>query len=116
MEARPLKGRAHLVPVAPADSLPHPAHEQSTMAFRAPLTNHHADHSLCPADHKLPSSGKQLHPDCPGRAYTQAICSCGDREMKQSGKGYVSESRKRHLAAHTEGPKAVRDLLHLNGS
>ncbi|MEJ8653815.1 hypothetical protein WKI65_38685 [Streptomyces sp. MS1.AVA.3] len=86
------------------------------MPFRAPLTNHHADRSLCPADHKHTSSGNPLHPDCPGRAYTQAICSCGEWEMKQSGKGYVNESRKRHLATHTEGPKAVRGLLRLNGS
>lgn len=87
------------------------------MPFRALHTNHHADHSLCPAHHKHISSGKPLHPDCPGRAYTQAICSCGNWEMKQSGKGYVIESRKRHLATHNnEGPKAVRDLLRLDGS
>ncbi|MFF3257826.1 hypothetical protein ACFYWO_01465 [Streptomyces sp. NPDC002932] len=86
------------------------------MAFRAPLTNHHADACLCPADHKHTSSAKPLHPDCPGRAYTQAICSCGGWEMKQSGKSYVKECRKRHLATHTQGSKVLRDLLRLDGS
>jgi hypothetical protein len=86
------------------------------MAYRAPLTNHHADGSLCPAEHKHTSSGRALHPDCPGRAYTQAICSCGGWEMKQSGKGYVNESRRRHLASHPKEPRVLRDLLRLDGS
>ena len=86
------------------------------MTFRAPLTNHHADGTDCPAEHKHTSSGKPLHPGCPGRAYTQATCSCGGWEMKQSGKGYVNESRKRHLASHAGGPKVLRDLLRLDGS
>jgi hypothetical protein len=86
------------------------------MAYRAPLTNHHADGSLCPAEHKHTSSGRALHPDCPGRAYTQAICSCAGWEMKQSGKGYVNESRRRHLASHPKEPKVLRDLLRLDGS
>ncbi|MET7571239.1 hypothetical protein ABZT04_22450 [Streptomyces sp. NPDC005492] len=86
------------------------------MAHRAPLTNHHADGSLCPADDKHTSSGKPLHPDCPGRAYTQSICLCGEWEMKQPGKGYVNESRRRHLSSHTQGPKVLRDLLRLDGS
>jgi hypothetical protein len=85
-------------------------------AYRAPLTNHHADGTLCPAGHKHTSSGKPLHSDCPGRACTQAICSYGGWDMKQSGKGYVNESRKRHLASHTQGPKVLRDLLPLDGS
>ncbi|MGW3067654.1 hypothetical protein [Streptomyces monashensis] len=85
------------------------------MAHRAPLTNHHADGTLCPVDHKHTSSGKPLNPDCPGRAYTQAICSCGDWEMKQSGKGYVNESLKRHLASHTQGPKVLCDLPRIDG-
>lgn len=81
------------------------------MAFRAPLTNHQADNTLCPADHKHSVSGKPLHPDCPGRAYTQAVCSCGDWEKKDGGKGYVNECRKRHLADHAQGPKVLRTLL-----
>ncbi len=36
--------------------------------------------------------------------------------MKQPGKGYVNESRKRHLASHTQGPKILCNLLRLNGS
>jgi hypothetical protein len=86
--------------------------------YRAPLTNHHADGSLCPTDHKHTSSGKPLAPGCPGRAYSQAICSCGNWQMKAAGKGYVNECRRRHLASHaeptTQGPKAVRDLLRLD--
>jgi hypothetical protein len=88
------------------------------MPFRAPLTNHHADGSLCPSDHKHTSSGKPLHPDCPGRAYTHASCSCGNWQLQCPGKGYVNESRKRHLASHpqptTTGPKILRDLLRLD--
>ncbi|MBX9426423.1 hypothetical protein [Streptomyces lateritius] len=84
------------------------------MSFHALLTNHHADGTLCPADHKHTSSGKPLHTDCPGRSYTQAVCSCGDWEMKQRGKGYVNECRKRHLAGHAQGPKVLRDLLRLD--
>ncbi|MFI8456869.1 hypothetical protein [Kitasatospora sp. NPDC085464] len=49
---------------------------------RAPLTNHHSDDSLCPPDHKHTSSGKPLHPDCPGRAYSSAVCTCGSWEFK----------------------------------
>jgi hypothetical protein len=86
------------------------------MAYLAPLTNHHPDGSLCPAEHKHTSSGKALHPDCPGRAYAHAVCSCGGWEMKQSGKGYVNECRKRHVASHALGPKVLRDLLRLDGS
>ncbi|KPI14571.1 hypothetical protein OK006_3267 [Actinobacteria bacterium OK006] len=86
------------------------------MAYSVPLTHHHHDGTLCPADHKHTNSGKPLHPDCPGRASTQAICSCGRWEMKESGKGYVNKSRKRHLASHTQGPKVLRDLLRLDGS
>ncbi|MFJ5938580.1 hypothetical protein [Streptomyces sp. NPDC093071] len=84
------------------------------MAFRAPLTHHHADDTICPAGHKHTSSGKPLHPDCPGRAYTKAVCSCGGWEMKARGKGYVNECRRRHLADHDEGPKVLRDLLRLD--
>ncbi|MEU9856150.1 hypothetical protein [Streptomyces sp. NPDC047974] len=85
------------------------------MAFRAPLTNHHADGTLCPADHRHTSSGKPLHDDCSGHAYTQAVCSCGWK-MRQPGKGYVAECRKRHLAGHAQGPKVLRDLLRLDAS
>lgn len=82
---------------------------------RAPLTNHHADGTNCPKEHKHNSSGKPLHPDCPGREYSQAICSCGRWEMKQSCKGYVLECRKRHLGTHRapDDPASppVRDVL-----
>lgn len=88
------------------------------MQHRAPLTNHHADDTDCPAEHKHTSSGKPLHPGCTGRAYTQAICSCGDWQMKNPGKGYVNECRRRHLASHPKpnptGPKILRDLLRLD--
>ncbi|MEV8097687.1 hypothetical protein [Kitasatospora sp. NPDC085879] len=46
-------------------------------AHRALPTNHHADDSVCPPDHRHTSSGKPFHPDCPGRSYFQAICTCG---------------------------------------
>lgn len=85
------------------------------MDFRAPLTNHHADGALCPPEHKHTSSGKPLHPDCPGRSYTQAICSCGQWRMQQPGKGYVNESRRRHLATHqTPASPPLRDTLGFN--
>lgn len=77
------------------------------MSFRAPLTNHHADGTICPASHKHPVSGKPLHPECPGRSYSQAICSCGHWELRQSAKGYVNESRRRHLAHHAEEAQAA---------
>ncbi len=84
---------------------------------RPPLTNHHADGSACTPDHRHSSSGKPLHPDCPGRSYSQAVCTCGAWEFKGSGKGYVGESRKRHLATHpaaVKGPKVLRDRLRLD--
>ncbi|AEN10815.1 MULTISPECIES: hypothetical protein [unclassified Streptomyces] len=83
------------------------------MAFRAPLTHHHTDDTLCPADHKHTSSGKPLAADCPGRSYTKAVCSCG-WELKDRGKGYVNECRRRHLADHAKGPEVLRDLLRLD--
>ncbi|WP_441245262.1 hypothetical protein [Kitasatospora sp. McL0602] len=85
---------------------------------RAPLTNHHADHSLCPPDHKHTSSGKPLHPDCPGRTYSRAVCTCGTWQFKGPGKGYVNESRRRHLTSHAPltpgGPAVLRALLRLD--
>ncbi|MFD8321407.1 hypothetical protein [Kitasatospora purpeofusca] len=85
---------------------------------RAPLTNHHPDSSLCPPNHKHTSSGKPLHNDCPGRSYSQVICTCGTWQFKGPGKGYVNESRKRHLATHTPptptGPAVLRGLLRLD--
>ncbi|KND38306.1 hypothetical protein [Streptomyces acidiscabies] len=87
------------------------------MPFHAPLTNHHADGSVCPPTHKHTSSGKPLVEGCPGRSYTQAICTCGDWEFKNPGKGYVNETRKRHLATHpvpTKVPKFLRDRLRLD--
>ncbi|MFE3874862.1 hypothetical protein ACFXPX_10740 [Kitasatospora sp. NPDC059146] len=87
-------------------------------AYRAPLTNHHADRSLCPPEHKHTSSGKPLHADCPGRSYSQAVCTCGGWEIKNSGKGYVDEARRRHLATHpkpvSKGPAVLRELLRLD--
>lgn len=82
------------------------------MAFRAPLTNHHADGTLCPAEHKHTSSGRPLHPDCPGRAYSSSVCSFRQWQIRESGKGYVNESRRRHLATHQipAGP-LLRDVL-----
>ncbi|NEA37693.1 hypothetical protein [Streptomyces sp. SID11385] len=80
------------------------------MPFHAPLTNHHADDSLCPPDHKHTSSGKPLHPDCPGRNYSQAVCSCGNWEMRHPGKGYVNECRRYHLAQHKNPSPAIRDV------
>lgn len=76
------------------------------MPFRAPLTNHHADGTVCPASHKHSVSGKPLLPECPGREYSQAVCSCG-WELRQSGKGYVAERRRRHLAQHAEDAEAA---------
>ncbi|MFE2426894.1 hypothetical protein ACFXJ5_09095 [Streptomyces sp. NPDC059373] len=86
------------------------------MLHRAPLTSHHADGSTCPPDHKHTTSGMPLHPDCDGRAYAQAICSCGTWSLKNPGKGYVNECRKRHLATHREaktdsGPAVLSELL-----
>ncbi|NBE51647.1 hypothetical protein GUY60_09445 [Streptomyces sp. YC537] len=86
------------------------------MPFRAPLTNHHADATPCPAAHRHTSSGKPLRADCPGRAYTQAVCSCGEWEMTGRAKGYVNECRRRHLADHAERPKVLRDLPGLDAS
>ncbi|MEV4555726.1 hypothetical protein AB0K51_01865 [Kitasatospora sp. NPDC049285] len=88
------------------------------MTYKAPLVNHHADHSICPKEHKHTVTGKPLHPACPGRAYSSATCSCGEWEFECSGKGYVNEERKRHLARHSKqtpaGPKVLRDRLRLD--
>jgi hypothetical protein len=87
------------------------------LQHRAPLTNHHADGTLCPPEHKHTSSGKPLHPGCPGCDYSKAVCTCGNWEMKDRGKGYVNESRRRHLATHpqpAQPPKVLRDLLRLD--
>lgn len=83
---------------------------------RAPLTSHHADGTACPPKHRHTTSGKPLDPNCPGRDHSRAVCTCGNWEMKDSGKGYVDECRKRHLAAHrdtqtSQGPAALRELL-----
>ncbi|MFJ7275446.1 hypothetical protein [Kitasatospora sp. NPDC098663] len=85
---------------------------------RAPLTNHHSDDSLCPPDHKHSSSAKPLPPDCPGRAYSRTVCTCGSWEFKGPGKGYVNESRKRHLDTHPrprpKAPPVLREPLRLD--
>jgi hypothetical protein len=85
------------------------------MRYTAPLLNHHADGTLCPADHRHTTTGKPLHADCPGRVYSSARCTCGAWEMTHPFKGYVNECRKRHLASHPrpEGPSALRALLRL---
>ncbi|MFE6055373.1 hypothetical protein ACFQ6N_31870 [Kitasatospora sp. NPDC056446] len=66
---------------------------------RAPRTDHHANGSECPPTHRHTSAGKPLTEGCPGRAYSSARCTCGwtTRSMV---KGYVDESRKRHLSQH----------------
>lgn len=48
-----------------------------------------------------------------GRAYSSAACSCGDWQMSNPIKGYVSESRKAHLAGHADSFPALRELLRL---
>jgi hypothetical protein len=80
----------------------------------ARLVNHHADGSNCPPEHRHTTTGKPLHPDCPGRAYSSAACSCGEWQMSNLIKGYVNECRKRHLASHTESFSAARELLHFD--
>ncbi|MFF2819413.1 hypothetical protein ACFVT9_28310 [Kitasatospora cineracea] len=84
-------------------------------AHRAPLTNHHADGSTCPPAHKHTVTGKPLHPDCPGRDHSRAVCTCGDWQFQCAVKGQVLEHRRRHLATHqapalAPGP-LVRDVL-----
>ncbi|MFB7950163.1 hypothetical protein ACFC6L_35250 [Kitasatospora phosalacinea] len=82
---------------------------------RAPLTNHHADGTPCPPEHRHTVTGKPLRPDCPGRSYSQAVCTCGTWEFRGTGKGYVNDSRRRHLATHRAPAAApgplVRDVL-----
>ncbi|KOV26011.1 hypothetical protein ADK60_22205 [Streptomyces sp. XY431] len=65
--------------------------------FRAPRTDHHADGSECPPQHKHTSSGKPLTEGCPGRAYSTATCTCG-WTTRNTAKGYTDETRRRHLA------------------
>ncbi|WP_328953648.1 hypothetical protein [Kitasatospora purpeofusca] len=65
--------------------------------FQAPRTDHHADDSECPPAHKHTSSGKPLVPECPGRAYSTAACTCG-WTTRSAVKTYVDETRRRHLA------------------
>ena len=82
--------------------------KSTRMASARPLDPHHS----------LPRETPTAPCPNPGRTYTQAICSCGDWQMKNPGKGYVNESRRRHLASHPQpeatGPKALRDLLRLD--
>lgn len=70
------------------------------MHHTARLTNHHADGTVCPAEHRHTTTGKPRHPDCPGRAFSSAACSCGTWRMAHPIKGYVNELRRRHLAEH----------------
>ncbi|MFF4815059.1 hypothetical protein ACFY2K_10780 [Kitasatospora sp. NPDC001309] len=67
-----------------------------TAKFKAPRTDHHEDGTECSPAHKHSSSGKPLTEGCPGRAYSTAACTCGWR-TRSTTKGYVDESRKRHL-------------------
>ncbi|MEY9846085.1 hypothetical protein ABH940_003170 [Streptacidiphilus sp. BW17] len=64
--------------------------------FTAPRTDHHADGTSCPPDHRHTSSGKPLVIGCGGRAYSKAVCTCG-WSIQCPGKGYVDEERRRHL-------------------
>ncbi|MFJ5879873.1 hypothetical protein [Kitasatospora cineracea] len=85
---------------------------------RAPLTNHHADGSPCPPEHRHTVTGKPLHPGCPGRDHSRAVCTCGDWQFQCAVKGQVVEHRRRHLATHTEprpqAPAVLRELLRLD--
>ncbi|MBP0450576.1 hypothetical protein J5Y04_13620 [Kitasatospora sp. RG8] len=91
------------------------------MTHRAPLSNRHAEESVCPAN-KRTKSGKSLHPACLGRSYSQAICTCDAWQFKYPskgpGKGCVNESRKRHRATHSmtdpKGPTILHGLLRLD--
>ncbi|MFI9273977.1 hypothetical protein ACIGXM_25200 [Kitasatospora sp. NPDC052896] len=87
------------------------------MPHKTTLTNHHADSSICPKEHKYTVTGKPTHPDCPGRAYTRAACTCG-WDFQCPGKGYADEERKRHRTTNPKptpgGPKVLRDLLRLD--
>ncbi|MFJ2864934.1 hypothetical protein [Kitasatospora sp. NPDC087314] len=85
-------------------TVPFPARPMKTSTpaarFRAPRTDHHADGSACPPEHRHTTSGKPLTQGCSGRAYSQAQCSCGEWSVKDTGKGYVDEARRQHLIAH----------------
>ncbi|MFI5527068.1 hypothetical protein ACIA8O_00775 [Kitasatospora sp. NPDC051853] len=65
---------------------------------RAPRTDHHADGTACPPEHRHTTSGKPLTPGCTGRAYSKAACTCGEWSVKSSGKGYVDDARRQHLS------------------
>ncbi|MEV5468043.1 hypothetical protein AB0N37_20765 [Streptomyces griseoincarnatus] len=88
---------------------------------RAPLIAHHKDGSECPPSHKHTTSGKPLHPDCPGRHHFESVCTCGTWKLSGGVKTYVNDARKRHLATHraadpAEGPAVPRKLLRLDAS
>lgn len=78
---------------------PRARHQKLTPAakFTAPRTDHHGDDTPCPPTHKHTSSGKPLVAECPGRAYSKAVCTCGEWSIKSPGKGYVDDERRRHL-------------------
>ncbi|MFJ9523469.1 hypothetical protein ACIRPK_35190 [Kitasatospora sp. NPDC101801] len=75
-----------------------PKETTPVIRFRAPRTDHHADDTACPPEHRHTTSGKPLTPGCPGRAYSKAECSCGEWSAKHAGKGYVDDARRRHLS------------------
>ncbi|MEV7925977.1 hypothetical protein [Kitasatospora sp. NPDC088779] len=66
--------------------------------FRAPRTDHHADGTVCPPEHRHTTSGRPLVEGCPGRAYSKAVCTCGEWSTQAPGKGYVDGERLRHLS------------------
>lgn len=72
------------------------------MRHIAPLRAHHSDreHTICPPDHRYTASGAPLTPGCPGFAYYEATCSCGEFTCRAAVKSYVNAQRKRHLATH----------------
>ncbi|MFF2075444.1 hypothetical protein ACFVXG_11915 [Kitasatospora sp. NPDC058162] len=76
-----------------------PGRNVPSLRYRAPRTDHHADDSECPPTHKHTSSGRPLTEGCPGRAYSTAACTCG-WATRSTTKGYVDESRKRHVGEH----------------
>ncbi len=89
--------------------------------YRVPLAARHKDGSQCPPSHKHTTSGKPLHPDCPGRHRFEAVCGCGAWKLSGPIKSYIEAERKRHLATHrttepTPGPAVLSKHLGLDAS
>ncbi|MFF4520490.1 hypothetical protein [Streptomyces bluensis] len=89
---------------------------------RAPLIAQHKDGSQCLPSHKHSTSGKPLHPDCPGRYLFESVCTCGTWKLSGGVKSYVNDERKRHLATHrtddelSQRPAALRGLPRFDAS